>query len=100
MHVQAQVMASTYPFSHIKVVVKYYRAPPHGVRQLMGRREFYFDSLLEAIAFLQYPQEVYPLGADEARHFLCLGPLYTYTPPPDGIPVLLPALAQPEWLYR
>ena len=76
MHVQAQVMASIYPFSHIKVVIKYYRAPPHGVRQLMGRREFYFDSLLEAIWFLQWPQLPlgwFPYEATEARYWLVLG---------------------------
>ena len=89
-------MASSYwAGGHAKVIIKYYRN-----LHMVCRRDYYFDSLLEAIAFLQYPQEVYPLGADEARHFLCLGPLYTYTPPQDGIPVLLPALAQPEWLYR
>ena len=87
-------MASSYwAGGHAKVVIKYYR----NLRQV-GTRRYYFDSLLEALAFLQTPQgEVHPWDADEARHFLCLGPLYTFR---YSAPVLLPAMAQPEWLYN
>jgi len=79
-------MASSAPWrSHIKVIVKYYWNPRPGVRLLRGRSEYYFDSLLEVIWFLQHPHGMLPYGADEAMYLLVLGPLQVY-PAPPGLP--------------
>jgi len=64
-------MASTAPWrAHVKVIIRCYRN-----LHILGRREYYFDSLLEAIAFLQWPGAGHPFGAavTDIRYNICLG---------------------------